>query len=78
MNNSSSEPNSPAGPVAAADLHDGIAGCNEPSPVLGTTEECREAGARVKARPAKPVDRAVATDQCCGLAVANERVVLDA
>ncbi len=40
-------------------------------------EQGREAGVAVEARPAQPVDRAVAVDQRRGLAVADEAVVFD-
>src|SRR4029077_10089113 len=52
-------------------------GGDQPAPVLPRAEERREAGARVEARHAEPVDRAVAADQRSGVVVADERVVLD-
>ncbi len=47
-----------------------------PTAVLGTAEQGGEAGAGVEARPAQPVDRAVARDQRRGLAVADDGVIL--
>ena len=40
-------------------------------------QDCRETRARVEARPAQPVDRAVATDQSCCFAVPDHRIVFD-
>ncbi len=48
-----------------------------PVPVLLVAEKCREAGGRVEAGEAQPVDRAVPPDQGCGAPVADHRVVLD-
>lgn len=45
--------------------------------VLGPAHQGREAGPRIEAGQAEPVDRAAARDQGCGLAVADQRVVLD-
>src|SRR5262249_50552423 len=45
--------------------------------VLGGGERRGEDGAAAERRPAQPVDRAVAPDARRGLAVANERVILD-
>src|SRR5204863_3896882 len=50
---------------------------DEPAPVLRRAEERGEAGSRVEARDAQPVDRAVAADQRGRLVVADERVVLE-
>src|SRR6185369_8533058 len=46
--------------------------------VLARAEQGGEARIRVEARPAQPVDRAVTADQRGALAVADERIVLDA
>jgi hypothetical protein len=48
-----------------------------PATVVGGTQQRGEAGGRVETGQAEPVDRAVAADQGGGLAVTDERVVLD-
>ena len=48
-----------------------------PAPVLGCPEKRREARIRIEARPAQPVDRAVAADERGGVAVPDQRVVFD-
>ena len=66
------------GPVAATDLlHLGRRG-QEPAAVIGRAEERGETGAGVEAREAEPVDGPVAADERRRLAIADERVVLDA
>src|SRR5436309_293845 len=50
---------------------------NLPAAMLRRAEKRGEAGARVEARPAQPVDRAVAPDQRGGLAVADQRVIFN-
>ena len=65
--------------VAARDVRRHRAGRREqPAAVLGVAEQRGEAGAGVEPRQAQPVDRPVAADQRGGLAVADQRVVLDA
>ena len=51
---------------------------DEPPAVLGRAEERREAGGRIEAGNAEPVDRAVPPDEGRCLAVSDDRVVLDA
>jgi len=46
--------------------------------VLLGPEQRRETGIGVEARPAQPVDRAVAADQRGALAIADQHIVLDA
>ena len=46
-------------------------------PFLCVAEERGKAGIGIESRPAQPVDRAVAADQRCGLAIADQRIVLD-
>ena len=53
------------------------AGASSQRPWSGVAEQRGEAGARVEAREAAPVDRAVAADERGGLQVADQRVVLD-
>ena len=53
------------------------AGAISQRPCSGVAEQRGEARARVEARQAQPVDRAVAADQRGRLGVADERVVLD-
>src|SRR5260370_7569207 len=50
---------------------------NEPAAVLSCPEQGGKARGRIKPRPAQPVDRAVAADQSCRLAVADQRIVFD-
>ena len=67
------------GAVAARDARRSARrGAMRQRPCSGVAEQRGEAGAGVEARPAQPVDRAVAADQRGGLAVADQRVVLDA
>src|SRR5262245_48605480 len=46
--------------------------------IAAIADERGKHGAGIEARPAQPVDRAVAADQRGGLAVPDQRVVLDA
>jgi hypothetical protein len=64
-------------PLAVAAAHRGGRpfGGQPPATVLGRAQKGREAGRRVEARQAQPVDRAVTPDQGGGLAVPEERVV---
>ncbi len=50
---------------------------DEPAPVTPVSEQRREAGVRVEAREAAPVDRPLAMDERRRLEVRDERVVLD-
>lgn len=50
---------------------------NEPSAMFRRAEEGRETSVRIKPRPTQPIDRAIATDQCSCLAVADKRVVFN-
>src|SRR5215469_16577045 len=65
------------GKVATAHIWRGRYGCNQPPAVLGRSEQSRKARRRVEARPAQPIDGAVATDQGCAVAVPNHRVIFD-
>jgi hypothetical protein len=48
-----------------------------PAAVLGLAEERGEARRGIEARPAQPVERAVARDERGGVAVADQRVVFN-
>src|SRR4029079_4049330 len=67
------------GAVAVAPAHTRlrVGGAYEPAAVVAGAEQRREAGRTVEARPAQPVERAVAPDEGGGLAVSDEGVVLD-
>ena len=54
-----------------------IGGCNDPPPVLRSAKQRREAGRAVEARPAQPVDAPTPADEGGGVAVANQRIVID-
>ena len=64
--------------VAACDARRFALRCDAEAAVLRLAEQRRKAGIRVEARPAKPIDRAVARDERCALAVADQRIVFDA
>ena len=66
------------GAIAPRDLGVPVARRDDEAAVLARAEQRREAGIRVEARPAQPVDRAIAADQRGALAVADQRVVFDA
>ena len=63
--------------VAALDALDLAVGREQPAAVALVPEQGGEARARVEAREAEPVDRAVAPDERRGLQVADQPVVLD-
>ena len=63
--------------VPAARGSAAVAGGQAEPAVLGAAQQGREAGGRVEAGQAEPVDGAAARDQGRGLAVADQRVVLD-
>ena len=63
--------------VAAAGLMGLGARSDQPAPVIGSAEQRREAGGRIEARHAEPVDRTVEPYQGGGMHVADDRVVLD-
>ena len=63
-------------PVAARDLGR-FARRDQPATVLRRAEQRGKAGFRIEARPAQPIDRAVARYQRGALAVADQRVVFD-
>src|SRR5262249_46530443 len=50
---------------------------NEPAPVVSVPKQRGKTRGRIKPRPAQPIDRAVAADQSCRLAIADQRVVFD-
>ncbi len=66
--------------VAVAPRHarPAVPRCNPPASVVLAAQERGKAGVGIEARPAQPVDRAVASDQRGRLAVADQGVVLDA
>ena len=63
--------------VTALDRLDLAVRREQPAAVLIVAEQRGEAGARVEAREAEPVDRAVPPDERRGLQVADQAVVLD-
>ena len=63
--------------VPALDSLDLAVGREQPAAVLLVPQQRGEAGARVEAREAEPVDRAVSPDERRGLQVADQAVVLD-
>ena len=63
--------------ITALDPGIGIGRRDQPAAVLGLAEKRRKAGAGIKARPTKPVDRAVARNQRGRGAVSDQRIVLD-
>lgn len=65
------------GAVGAAGAAVRALGCDAPVAVVLVAEQSGEAGGRVEAWQAQPVDRAVHADQGRGLFVADEGVVLD-
>jgi hypothetical protein len=50
---------------------------DQPAPIIGASEQRREARATVKPRPAQPVDRAVSANKSGRSTIADDRVVLD-
>src|SRR3984893_12343211 len=50
---------------------------NKPPAVLGCPKQRGKARGRIEAGTAQPVDRPIATDQGCRLAVADQRIVFD-
>ena len=48
-----------------------------PAAMLRSAQQSGEAGGRIEAWPAQPVDRPVAADQSCGLAVTDQRVIFN-
>ena len=50
---------------------------DQPAPVRGLSQQCRETRARIKSGKAKPIDGAVAADQCRGMAVADQCIVFN-
>ena len=64
--------------IPAPCLPHGVARGDEPAAMLGRSEQCSEARARVEPREAEPVDRPVAADQRGRLRVSDEGVVFDA
>ena len=62
--------------IAARDAGAFIGRFDQPPAVLRAAEQRRKARGRVEAGPAEPVDRSCARHQCRGLAVADQRVVL--
>jgi hypothetical protein len=66
-----------AGTIRAAHAAGRVLRGNEPSAVVWCPEQGGKAGSRIETRPAEPVDRAVAADQGCRSAVADQRIVFD-
>jgi len=54
-----------------------VIGSNEPPPIFRRAQQRREAGRRVEARQAEPVDRAVAPDQSRRGQIADQAVIAD-
>ena len=52
-----------------------VAGAQQETPVRGIAQKGGETGAAIKARPAEPVDRALARDKRRRFAISNERVI---
>src|SRR5262249_43995520 len=52
--------------------------CDEPPSIIDRPKESGEACGRIEARPAQPIDRAVAANQSRSPAVANKCIVFDA
>src|SRR5262249_9901849 len=57
--------------IGPGDFGCGISWRYRPSAILRTAEKICETGRRIEARPAKPVDRAIAANEGGGLAIAN-------
>ena len=51
--------------------------CDLPEPVIARPQQRRKTGARRKCRPAHPVDRALPRNQCCCLAVSDQRIIFN-
>jgi len=64
-------------PVAPLDRARPVARREPPAPMLGAAQQGGKAGGGVEAGHAEPIDGAGARDERGGLAVADERVVLD-
>src|SRR5436190_18943665 len=67
-------------PRQVASANPGICrgGAEAPMPIVVIAQERGEHRAGIKARPAQPIDRTVPADQRGRLAIANERVILNA
>ena len=65
-------------PVAPPDLPNGNGGGEQPSAVLGRSEQGGEAGAGVEPGHAEPVDAPVLPHECCALGIGEEGVILEA
>src|SRR5262249_4781060 len=52
--------------------------CDEPPSIIDRPKESGEACGRIEARPAQPIDRAVAANQSRSPAIANKCIVFDA
>jgi len=63
--------------IAAFDPSSRLDRADQPAPVSGLTQQRREARPAVEARQAKPIDRAVASDQRCRAAITDQRIILD-
>ena len=63
--------------VAARDALRVLVRRNAEAAVLRRAEQRRETGIGIEARPAQPVDRAVAADQRRGLAVADQAIIFN-
>src|SRR5262249_12993565 len=63
--------------ISAADTWHRVGGADLPSSVFGRAEQGCEARIAVEAWPAQPIDGAVATDEGRGLAITDQRIVLD-
>jgi hypothetical protein len=63
--------------VSTTGAHRRTSGRDPPASVFGRAEQRCEHSAAVKARPAQPIYRAVATDECSRRAIADQRIILD-
>ena len=66
-----------AGTVLPPDADRFVGRGNTPIAVIRGTNQRGETGSTVEARPAQPVDRAIAADQCRGMAIADQSIILD-
>src|SRR5262249_40617085 len=66
-----------AGTIAPCHAERRMVWSNEPPAVVGFPEQGGKARGRIETGPAQPIDRAVAADQSCRLAVADQRIVFD-
>jgi hypothetical protein len=66
-----------AGAITPTDRNKRLFRSNQPPAGFSAPEQGSKACGRIETRPAKPIDRAIAADQSRGLAIADQRVILD-